>query len=309
MPRVRGGDEAERQDEGGNPTVDVRHVFADRGHAPTGRGTRQAARRVPRLAARPRLPRSLAGSGRTARFRPVRPPHHPTIRHTRHAPVTARDRCRRHTSPPSHAEAASDDAEERFGAGPATFVAVARRNVVEHVHVESGQFRAEPTFQPFDGLRDCGLGDAGRGDRVGKAAAAMPELRGGAAIAACRHRHARSTVAQVSRIAGTPDRAGDFDVNGSRRVDCFLRTRRTSCVAPRIRPQRLASPCRTLIQSHPHGMAHGPFRGALAPADRRNAAPTAQEHRHARPCAGGPTVMQIGRIGGGNGHAHTVAGD
>lgn len=191
----------------------------------------------------------------------------------------------------------------------ATFVAVARRNVVEHVHVESGQFRAEPTFQPFDGLRDCGLGDAGRGGRGGKAAAAMPELRGGAAIAACRHRHARSTVAQVSRIAGTPGRAGDFDVNGSRRVDCFLRTRRTSCVAPRIRPQRLASPCRTLIQSHPHGMAHGPFRGALAPADRRNAAPTAQEHRHARPCAGGPTVMQIGRIGGGNGHAHTVAGD
>lgn len=45
MPRVRGGDEAERQDEGGNPTVDVRHVFADRGHAPT--GTRQAARRAP----------------------------------------------------------------------------------------------------------------------------------------------------------------------------------------------------------------------------------------------------------------------
>ena len=46
MPRVRGSDEAERQDEGGNPTVDVRHVFADRGHAPTGRGTRQAARRA-----------------------------------------------------------------------------------------------------------------------------------------------------------------------------------------------------------------------------------------------------------------------
>lgn len=45
MPRVRGGDEAERQDEGGNPTVDVRHVFADRGHAPM--GTRQAARRAP----------------------------------------------------------------------------------------------------------------------------------------------------------------------------------------------------------------------------------------------------------------------
>ena len=124
-----------------------------------------------------------------------------------------------------------------------------------------------------------------------------------------RHRHACSTVAQVSRIAGTPGRAGDFDVNGSRRVDCFLRTRRTSCVAPRIRPQRLASPCRTLIQSHPHGMAHGPFRGALAPTGRRNAAPTAQEHRHARPCAGGPTVMQIGRIGGGNGYAHTMAGD
>ncbi len=120
----------------------------------------------------PRLPRSLAGSGRTARFRSVRPPRHPTIRHTRHAPVTARNRCRRHASPPSHAEAASDDAEERFGAGPATFVAVARRNVVEHVHVESGQFRAEPTFQPFDGLRDCGLGDAGRGGRGGKAAAA-----------------------------------------------------------------------------------------------------------------------------------------
>lgn len=54
----------------------------------------------------PRLPRSLAGSGRTARFRSVRPPRHPTIRHTRHAPVTARNRCRRHASPPSHAEAA-----------------------------------------------------------------------------------------------------------------------------------------------------------------------------------------------------------
>lgn len=65
----------------------------------------------------PRLPRSLAGSGRTARFRSVRPPRHPTIRHTRHAPVTARNRCRRHASPPSHAEAASDDAEERFGTG------------------------------------------------------------------------------------------------------------------------------------------------------------------------------------------------
>lgn len=50
MPRVRGSDEAERQDEGGNPTVDVRHVFADRGHAPTGRGTRQAARRASRSA-------------------------------------------------------------------------------------------------------------------------------------------------------------------------------------------------------------------------------------------------------------------
>ena len=62
-------------------------------------------------------PRSLAGSGRTARFRSVRPPRHPTIRHTRHAPVTARNRCRRHASPPSHAEAASDDAEERFGTG------------------------------------------------------------------------------------------------------------------------------------------------------------------------------------------------
>ena len=47
---VCGADEAERQDEGGNPTVDVRHVFADRGHAPTGRGTRQAARRASRSA-------------------------------------------------------------------------------------------------------------------------------------------------------------------------------------------------------------------------------------------------------------------
>ena len=85
MPRVRGGDEAERQDEGGNPTVDVRHVFADRGHAPTGRGTRQAARRVPRLAARPRLPvrvrreRRFEGPAQAQRVVPEHPARHPAV--------------------------------------------------------------------------------------------------------------------------------------------------------------------------------------------------------------------------------------
>lgn len=37
-----------------------------------------------------------APSSVSSRFRP---PRHPTIRHTRHAPVTARNRCRRHASP------------------------------------------------------------------------------------------------------------------------------------------------------------------------------------------------------------------
>lgn len=77
MPRVRGSDEAERQDEGGNPTVDVRHVFADRGHAPTGRGTRQAARRAPPV--RVRRERRFEGPAQAHRVAPEHPARHPAV--------------------------------------------------------------------------------------------------------------------------------------------------------------------------------------------------------------------------------------